>query len=367
MFSLTDEQRAHSQRLVTLLKDRIQKTGPVAFVDYMQFALYEPGLGYYSSGQAVLGRAGDFVTAPLLTPLFSHCLARRYAQFVAQHQQPAAILELGAGNGQMALDILLYCQAAAYEPIDYFILEPSAAMQAQQRATLSQLDAAWLERVTWLQDWPAEGSFTGCVFANEVLDAMPVHAFECRGDTILEAFVTCEQDQLQISYMPTENVNLLQEVRALNIQTDTAYRSEINLWTTGWMRSLARCLATADVVLLDYGYLAAEYYHAERTTGTLMCHFRHRAHADALLLPGCQDMTSYVDFDRVGQAACDAGLRVTAYQTQTEFLLSMGITDLLAKVTPQSAYQAQARAVKQLTLPTEMGERFKVMSLTSSL
>ncbi len=348
--------------LTQLICDRIDQEGPIPFAEYMQLALYHPMLGYYQNGQHVFGKEGDFVTAPLISPLFSQCLAER-CQKTLSKLNDASILELGAGNGQMAYDILLELNRLNSLPKQYLILEPSAYLQHRQKHTLSQLPSHLLERVAWKNSLPDDNSFTGIILANEVIDAMPVHGFRFADNTTEELFITHAQGKLSRVYQDCTNERLLDAVTQLSLDANTCYESEVNLWVEPWLRSLYACLNQGDVLLIDYGFLEKEYYHPDRARGTLRCFYQHKRVDDYLQRPGEQDITADVNFSHLGNSALDIGFSIQRYQTQTYFLIDQHITDKLAAITNKTDYDAAARAVKQLTLPQEMGERFKVMDL----
>lgn len=360
--------RAHSDRLAALIRDTIARQGgAIPFRDFMQLALYAPGLGYYSAGSRKLGEAGDFVTAPEVAPLFSRTLARAIAPALADLPE-ARILEAGAGSGAMAADLLAELAALGFGPVRYSILEVSADLQARQRATLQQRNPAALEHVEWLSAWPEH--FTGVVLANELLDAMPVHRVIRDRDRWRECYVGSEQDRFVWRSGPWSEPAL--QARLAHIEAEEelpdGYATEINLAAEGWIRSLASRLAQGLVLLIDYGFVRREYYHPQRRQGTLMCHYRHRAHDDPFHLVGLQDITAHVDFTAIADSALEAGLKVAGYTTQAHFLMGSGLTELAATADVDAEAQlALANQVRRLTLPQEMGELFKVMALAKGL
>lgn len=337
----------------------------------MQMALYEPGLGYYVAGKTKLGAAGDFTTAPEISPLFSQCIADRCAS-VLQNNQDWQILEFGAGSGIMAADILLRLEVLDCLPEKYLILELSPELQQQQRATLKKLAPHLLDKVVWLNRLP-DKPFQGIMLANEVLDAMPVELFSIVDGNWLTVGVTIDSLQTDtdaFKLILTENPASSARPDALKNKDwqdyPSPYTSEFNPNLPGWMSSLADTLEQGLILLIDYGYEHDDYYRPERDCGTLLCHYRHHVHDDALLWPGLQDITSSVDFTAVAEAAETAGLEVESYMTQSGFLFSNGLEDLFNQTLtahPKRQYQL-AQQVRTLTLPSEMGERFKVLSLT---
>jgi SAM-dependent MidA family methyltransferase len=317
-----------------------ERGGWISFARYMQLALHEPGLGYYAKG-ARLGRGGDFVTAPELGGLFGRTLARALAGF-------PALLELGAGSGALAevLTASLDC--------DYFILETSAELRARQAARLGG-------KVRFLESLPA--GFKGAILANEVVDAMPVHLVHWTERGILERGVTWP---LGWSDRPAQGALL---AAAQSIEVPSGYLSEINLLAGPWMRHLVECLDEGAVFVIDYGFPRREYYHPQRASGTLMCHYRQRAHADPFAHPGEEDITAHVDFTSLAEAAHEAGADTLGYTAQAQFLVNCGITDVLAEANAENAlrYAPIAAQAQKLLSPAEMGELFKVLAAARRL
>ena len=312
--------------------------GWISFARYMELALHAPGLGYYARGTRQFGAEGDFVTAPELGRLFGRTLARQLKDL------DGPILELGAGSGALAETLLQEVER------EYFILETSGALRARQAARLGS-------KVRFLERLPER--FRGLVIANEVADAIPVHAVAWRANGIMERGVT---SGLRWEERPA-NGELLNAARALDVPVP--YESEINLAASGWMRSLAQSVEQGVIFIIDYGFPRHEYYHPQRSMGTLMCHTRHRAHGDPFLNPGEQDITAHVDFSALAAAARDAGLEVLGYATQAQFLVNCGITEVLAQANLDNAlhYAPIAAEAQQLLSPAEMGELFKVLAV----
>lgn len=357
---------AHSEQLQQKIRAAIAATdntvNAISFADYMQMALYEPGLGYYQAGAKKIGADGDFITAPELSALFSECLANQLTQVLSV--AGGDILELGAGSGAMARDILRYLAEQQQLPDHYFIVELSAELQDQQRNTLQPYPEL-LERVQWLSAWP-EQPLTGAVIANEVLDAMPVELFQYESSGLQQVCVTtADADTTELGFtwqLQSASPALQQAVDRLGIDFSPGYLSEINLFLSGWIASIAQCLKQGVVLLVDYGFPRHEYYHPDRHQGTVMCHYRHRAHPDPFFYPGLQDITAHVDFTAVAEAAVVAGLSVGGFTHQAGFLMNCGLLSRMAA--SQDDPYALNQQVKQLTLPSEMGELFKVMALT---
>jgi len=358
------EALAHSERLQALIRGEIDAAGgALGFDRFMELALYAPGLGYYSAGSRKFGEAGDFVTSPELSTLFSRCLARQCRE-VLDGLGGGEILEFGAGSGVMAADILAELSALECLPERYCILELSAELRARQQETIREKVPQLAGRVEWLEGLPAAG-FRGVVLANEVLDAMPAHRFRIAGGEPRELFVERQGEgfALREGEPGAELAAALSQLRQ-QAALGEGYESEINLRAADWVHSIGDFLGQGVALLIDYGFPRSEYYHPQRNRGTLMCHYRHRAHDDALILPGLQDITAHVDFTAVAEAALAAGLAVRGYTSQANFLVANGLTGLLAEAEGDVKRQLTLAAqVKRLTMPGEMGELFKVMAL----
>lgn len=355
--------QAISDRLVQLIRDEIKTGGGwLSFARFMELALYAPGLGYYSAGSRKLGAAGDFVTAPELSALFGRCLARQLAELITGGCTD--ILEIGAGSGALAADLLRELAALGSPPRNYFILELSADLRERQRALLAARAPQQAGAVQWLDVLPAR--FSGVILGNEVLDAMPAHIIRTRDGAVEEAGVTAGADAgdapFARAYRPAAGA-VLAAARAL--QLPDGYETEVHLAARALVASLGRILQRGVILFVDYGFPAHEYYHPQRAHGTLMCHYRHHAHADPLCLIGLQDITVHVDFSTVAAAGGAAGLALLGYATQAQFLINCGITDILGE-TPAAdarAYAPLAAQAQKLLSPAEMGELFKVIAL----
>ncbi|HEY6644028.1 class I SAM-dependent methyltransferase [Povalibacter sp.] len=366
---LTPEEVAHSDKLVQRIRNAIETHGGwISFERFMEMALYEPGLGYYSAGSIKLGSSGDFVTAPEISSLFSRCLASQCAE-VLQTLGGGDVLELGAGSGVMAADILAELASQQCLPERYLILEVSADLRQRQQQTLAARVPDLLPRVQWLDRWPT--ALRGVIIANEVLDALPVQRFRIRGTQVNAVGVTWQLGQLDWSEVhadPALELAVRAIERANGEPFPDGYLSEVNLRLVPWIAGLANTLAEGAALFIDYGLPQREYYRAERSEGTLLCHYRHRFHDLPLIHVGVQDIGAWVDFTAVASAASDAGMRVAGFTTQAHFLIGCGIETFMANIAEQPVTERVqlARQVMVLTLPGEMGERFKVIGLTSN-
>ena len=365
MPALSAEEEEHSRAVAALIRERVGAAGGwIPFERFMDLALYAPGLGYYSAGSVKLGPDGDFVTAPEISDLFSRCVARQCAQVLAGGGE---ILELGAGTGRMAAVILESLAALGKLPAQYAILEVSADLAERQRARLGKLPRAIRERVVWLERLPGP-PINGVILANEVLDALPCRRFTLRGGAVRELGVSVAADAVFVEREAEPDEELAGACAALLDELPASlpegYTSEICLRVAPWIAGVAACLGRGLMVMFDYGLPRAHYYHPQRTAGTLRCHFKQRVHDDPYSNVGVQDITAWVDFTRVAEAAVACGLAVSGFCTQAAFLLGTGVEQLVAQCTDTVEHARLAGEARRLLLPGEMGEAFKVMALT---
>jgi SAM-dependent MidA family methyltransferase len=340
--------------------------GTLPFWRFMELALYAPALGYYVAGSRKFGAEGDFVTAPEISPLFSRCLARQCAP-VLEELRGGDILEFGAGSGALAAAMLRELADLGQLPGHYYILEISPDLVQRQRQVLQAQVPDLLGRVVWLDRLPAAG-FRGVVIANEVLDAMPVHRFRVTDAGVRELGVGCAGETLQeVELEPGPRLHDRVAALAGEHHLSAPYESEVNFAAEDWVHAVSAAVESGAVLLIDYGFPAREFYHTQRATGTLMCHYRHRAHADPLVFVGLQDITAHVDFTAIAEAAHAAGFHVAGYANQGSFLLSTGLVSMLGEASDARAHLTLTAQVKKLTLPSEMGELFKVLALTRGL
>ena len=372
---LSSENQAHSQQLRDLIAQKIAISGGwISFAEFMHMALYTPRLGYYSGGARKFGQSGDFVTAPEISPLFAQTIARQAAPILAASQ--GCILELGAGTGKLAADLLLELVELKQLPKQYFILEVSDHLRQIQRETLQKkLPQDLFERVVWLSHLPpsplggegwGEGSkgFFGLILANEVLDALPVHLVLKNKGELFERGVAFEDDFVW-QEKPLKNKEFAQEAHGVCLPEQ--YLTEFCPAASGLVRSLADTLTQGAILLIDYGFSAREYYHPQRDQGTLMCHYQHYAHDNPLINIGLQDITAHVNFTQIA-SACEAhGIRLAGYVSQAQFLINCGMLEIMAQHSPDSPqYMQLAAAAQKLLSPAEMGELFKVIAFTKN-
>ncbi len=345
--------------------------GWIRFSEFMNIALYQPGLGYYSGGLQKFGEQGDFITAPEVSPLFGQCLAGQIAEILQNMalDDEACIIEFGAGSGMLAVDILLRLEKLDSLPEKYLILELSAELQHRQQQTIKQKAPHLYDYVRWLNQLPDDVS-KAVVIANEVLDAMPVECFSVSDKGVQALMVGVEDEKLVTTCVADNEAS--EKIDSIKQRSEIAftegYCSEYNPAIAGWLSALENKLEQAVILLIDYGYNEKEYYHADRSTGTLMCYYQHKAHSDYFWWPGLQDITAFVNFTDVAYGAVDSGMHVSGYTTQAAFLLANGLSELHAEQVTDDVQQQiiLSQQIKTLTLPSEMGDRFKVMALTKN-
>lgn len=358
---------AISAQVVQQVRRFLSAGQTVSFARFMELALYMPGVGYYANGLAKFGPEGDFVTAPEISPLFGRCVGRQVAEVLLRLGQ-GSVLELGAGSGALAEALLGELERLDVLPERYCILEPSAALQARQKARLAEsLPAEVFARVVWLSRLPQ--GFVGVMLANEVVDALPVEVLRLFEDDAQQAYVRWDEAQQRLDWdwhkvsdAPAQQV--VDGIRQLLGQSLTS-RGYVTEWCPvlpAWMASLSDALAQGAVLLVDYGYARREYYSPARWMGTLRAHYRQRAHQEVFWYPGLQDLTAHVDFTAVAEAGHDAGLTLAGFTTQANFLLGLGIVDMVDPQADVVTHLKLAQQIKTLTMPDEMGESFKAMA-----
>ena len=358
-----EDAKAASRALAAIIGAEIDAGGGwMSFSRYMELALHYPRLGYYGGGSRKFGTDGDFVTAPELTPLFGQTLALQVAQIMARSS--ATILETGAGSGRLAVDLLRTLEQEGRPARRYLILELSGELRARQQATIAESAPELLERVQWLDRLPER--FIGCVIANEVLDAMPVHALAWRPEGLMERGVARTDDGFRWSERPASPTLVK---LAAELPVAGTMESEIGLAARSWVAEWGQRLDLGAILLIDYGLPRHEYYYAGRNRGTLRCHYRHHSHENPFWWPGLCDITAHVDFTAMAEAGHDAGLDVLGYTTQANFLINCGLGQRLASRQEESGASAlrAAGAVQILVSANEMGELFKVQALGRGL
>lgn len=356
----------HGERVKEYIRQHIDAAGgSIGFAEFMQHALYAPGLGYYTAGSTKFGEAGDFVTAPEVSSVFGRVLARQCAEVLSQ-VEGGAILEYGAGSGKLAVDMLQTLDSMDALPSSYMILEVSPDLCQRQRMYIERHVPGLAFLVTWL-DMPPE-SFRGAMVANEVLDSFPVERFVRRKKAVMQQRVGFNGAGFEWREAAA-NEHLASFVQRIEKDIGATlldgYTSEACLALSPWVGGLAGVLDEGIAFLFDYGVSRREFYADDRSDGWLRCHFRHHAHDNPLVLPGVQDLTAWVDFTSVASTATHAGLDIAGYTPQAQFLLAGGLEQEMAEFgsLPVDEQVKLSGQVKTLTLPGEMGEHFKCLAL----
>lgn len=369
----TDDALEHADLLARMLREAIERDGPMPFPQWMARCLYEPGLGYYSAGSRKFGEGGDFVTAPELGSLFAQCVVQAVAPALAAPGDSAMFVELGGGSGAFAVDALRELDRIGVLPSIYAILEPSADLRERQRTrALDELPASLSSRLQWL-DSPPAGDWQGVLFANEVVDALPVTRFAMIDGEVHEEHVDwCDDGFVRID-RPADIalVDAVRDIeRALGCRFENGYRSELLPQLPVWIESVAGTLRRGVALFVDYGYPRRDYYHPQRRDGTLACHYRHRVHADALWMPGLQDITASIDFSALADAGIAAGFDLVGYATQAQFLIANGLAEAHQRAAADDdalALYRLSQQIRRLTLPDQMGERFQCMAFARGI
>ncbi|HTH75763.1 MAG TPA: class I SAM-dependent methyltransferase [Trinickia sp.] len=369
-----------SAALTAHIREAISQAGGwLPFDRYLELTLYTPGLGYYSGGARKFGHraedGSDFVTAPELSPLFAQTLARALAQALTA-SGTTRLMEFGAGTGRLAAGILSALDALSVPLQSYAIVDLSGELRERQRATIEALGGALASRVTWLDALPAH--FEGVVIGNEVLDAMPIELYartagvwSARGVSVDETGAFRFDDRpldAREGRIGKEDAALLAQIDA-EIAPDGDYIAETHSAAAAFTRTVCSMLVRGAAFFIDYGFPRGEYYHPQRTQGTLMCHYRHRAHGDPFLYPGLQDITAHVEFTRIAEAGVETGADLLGYTSQARFLINAGITEALAEIDPNDVarFLPAANAVQKLMSEAEMGELFKVIAFSRGI
>lgn len=367
--AVSPEAQQHSDALKKLIKKQIQSEGgSISFAKYMHTCLYAPGYGYYSAGSHKIGEQGDFTTAPEISSFFGYSIANHITDVFAQKTEKH-ILEFGAGSGQLAIDIMVYLEKSHDLPEFYYILEISADLRQRQQQYIRQLLPELIDRFVWLDELPEQ--FEGVILANEVCDAMPVNLIKIKDHQLYERHVGLNNNHFAWRDVAVTNNELKQQGTRLqtHISTDI-YETEIHLATQQWLRTVAQSLKKGAFFIIDYGYSFNTFYNDERKQGTLCCYYRHQLNDDPFYLPGLQDITAHTEFTTLADIAFEQGLDVAGFHEQSDFLMAGGITDIATELHNDMAsadWLQQSAGLKQLLMPSQMGQQFKVLSLTKNL
>jgi|SRR5579884_1743962 len=352
--------------LISLIRDEIQKRGPIPFVQFMEWALYHPTFGYYTSPGEKIGPRGDYYTSSSVHPIFGELLAKQLHQMlrmVGEGESGYTLVEMGAGKGTLSLDILNYLRKEAptfFDRLQYIIIEKSPAFKAKQR---ERLEALFPDHVRWEEAIPDR--LIGVLFSNELIDAMPVHRLRMNQQTAQEIYVDWRDDHFVETLGPLSTPRLLDYFKRVEVEFDRPTEIEINLQAIDWMHQIGRSLATGFVVTIDYGYPAEVLYTPRRPKGTFLCYYKHTTHENPYEHVGEQDMTAHVDFTSLAKAGEEVGLSVIGFTDQTHFLMGLGIAQKMEPYAMEMDRSEEAKrqflAMKQLMAPDRMGRVFKIL------
>ena len=356
----------HSMLVQEHLKNKVNDhQGWLSFYDFMNFVLYKPTLGYYSTGTHKIGLGGDFTTAPEISKLFGVAIANQLLPAIRKYKKPS-ILEIGAGSGKLAFDIINHLNNRNVELDYYYILEISGDLKERQKRTLSQLPKGIQVKIRWLDKVPEEG-IEGAVIANEVIDALPFERFKIIDNDIVQIGITFKGSQLiekERAASPALREAIKNIEHDIGRSFDSGSVSEIRVDFEDWFKSINKGLKSGIALFIDYGYARKDYYSSEIDNGNMICHFQNKAHLDPYIYPGLQDISASVDFSLLADSAFNLGYQVELYCHQADFLMSADILESINSETDDEERIRMNQQIKQLFLPNIMGESFKCMLLS---
>ena len=364
-----DLSQIHSELVMENLAKEIKANqGWISFEDFFDFVMYKPGLGYYSAGAKKLGPSGDFTTSPEISRLFGKTVSNQVIALLNNFESPS-IIEIGAGSGKLAYDIINNLINSKVDFDKYYILEVSADFIERQKQELSLLPNEVFEKVIWL-DSILEAPVEGIVIGNEVVDALPFKRFTVVDHKIQEIGVSIKNGQLTESTRDADKT-LAEEVRliekALNRDFEQNYTSEIRLNIGQWLKGISSMLKSGAILFIDYGYSRQEYYAADRKNGSMICHYRNAAHENPFLNLGVQDISASVEFTLLAEKALEEQLEVGLFTSQSDFLINGNILGELDKIEDDTLRMELTQEIKQLLMPSQMGQTFKCMMLYKNI
>ena len=348
---------------------RIKSEGPITFKNFMEMALYEPELGYYSSEKTIIGRSGDFYTSSHLHPTFGMMIGKQIEEMWEIMNKPSVfqIVEMGSGAGYLCKDILEYYKGLGIggqglereiiKNLQYIIVELNPAMREQQKKLLSD----YSDKIRWASSVRELNDIKGCFLSNELLDAFPVHIIEMN-DEIKEIFISADNEKLiEIKGAPGAS-EIADYLKEFSIEFEKGHRTEINLEIKKWLGEINRILTEGFILTIDYGYSSKDYYSEDRDRGTLLCYHEHRVTENPYQNIGEQDITAHVNFSSVKKWGDEIGIKTIGFCRQGTFLVSLGIDEAIAEIYKNSAdYSFEVARIKKLILPGTMGETHKVI------
>ena len=359
-----------NSKLDDIIHQRIARTGRIPFAEFMAACLYEPGLGYYTSPGRKVGAEGDFYTSISVHAAFGRVIARETAQMWRCMDSPATftLVECGAGNGRLACDIMDYLaerEAVLYGNLRLVLVEKEPTLESAQREML----AAHAVRITWLS--PEEFcsgsfSFSGCLYSNELIDALPVHRVVMAADGLQEIYVTLKDGEFREEAGPPSTPAISEYFSNLGIELHPGQQAEVNLAAPAWLASASKALLKGFILTIDYGFPAVELFTPRRKRGTLLCYYRHQTEENPYIRLGLQDITSHVDFTTLMNRGKELGLQADWFGEQYRFLLSAGIVEEIEEVERSQATEEQKLklrlAFKKLIMPEGgMGDTFRIL------
>ena len=344
------------------------RDGWISFEEFIDFVMYKPGLGYYSAGAEKIGHSGDFTTAPEISKLFGMALANQMTPILDHYQSPS-IIEIGAGTGKLAFDIMTQLNDYQVNFDRYYILELSADLKQRQQSMLSHLPTKTLNKIVWLDSIPMD-SIDGVIIANEVIDALPFTRFKTQNGQVYELGISVEDNQLIEQPRLADEMlsNMVDSIaKEIGMTFQDGYTSEIRINFGSWFRTIESMLSSGSIFFVDYGYARQEYYDEERTNGSMICHYRNVAHEDPLSNLGIQDISASVDFSQLADVALQRNIEVGFFTSQSDFLINAEILGVIESVIDEGLKMRLTQEVKQLLLPNQMGEVFKCMLLNKNI
>ena len=364
-----DLSQIHSELVMENLAKEIKANqGWMSFEDFFDFVMYKPGLGYYSAGAQKLGPSGDFTTSPEISRLFGKTVSNQVIALLNNFKSPS-IIEIGAGSGKLAYDIINNLINSKVDFDKYYILEVSADFRERQKQELSLLPDEAFEKVIWL-DSILEAPVEGIVIGNEVVDALPFKRFTVVDHKIQEIGVSIKNGQLTESTRDADKT-LAEEVRliekALNRDFEQNYTSEIRLNFGKWLKGVSSMLKSGAILFIDYGYSRQEYYAEDRKNGSMICHYRNTAHENPFLNLGVQDISASVEFTLLAEKALEEQLEVGLFTSQSDFLINGNILGELDKIEDDTLRMELTQEINQLLMPSQMGQSFKCMMLYKNI
>jgi SAM-dependent MidA family methyltransferase len=346
--------------LEKMLIEKIHREGPMTFEKFMDIALYEPRYGYYASGKSVIGREGDFFTSSHLHPAFGRTIARQIEEMWELSARPGnfTVVEMGPGEGHASADVLgSLREHECCNSIDYRIVERNPEMRQRQKRRLAEFS----DRISWFASLNEMDRFKGCLFSNELLDALPVHIVRME-DELKEVYVTAKNDGLRGEASALSTGDITRYFREMDIRLKKGYQTEVNLRIRDWLNEVDSVLEEGFVLTIDYGYTAREYYSEDRDRGTLVCYYKHHFDEDPFCNVGAQDITAHINFSSLKMWGEQIGLQTVGFTSQGAFLISLGIEGEIRKLDQHSRdFPFELARIKRLFLPQGLGESHMVM------